>query len=235
MNAEGYRAPSIRSIVGGCLLALLILAPLLFISTVVKWVGAPFLFLPQSLGLLPAATRAEVRTIDLSTSPNQVDLPAAGPYLVYTDNFELLDVTLQLEQSNATPWLRVSDPSSGAFAPMTYVERGLMPFDPVFVRGRPVFRFVASRPGTYTVEHMTRNSQLAIIPDRTTGYEMQMLLAALVQAALVVWLVGSLVRRRARERAARIEALLAPGRVSPKELQRRHSGGEGPPADNTRA
>jgi hypothetical protein len=234
MNAEGYRAPSFRSIAGGCLLALLILAPLLFISTVVKWVGFPFLFLPQRLGLLPAATRADVRTIDLSTSSNQVDLPAAGAYLVYTDSFEILDVTLKLEQSNATPWLRVSDPSTGAVVPLTYVERGLMPFDPVFVPGRPIFRFVAGRPGPYAVEHITRNSRLAVIPDRTTGYEMQMLLAALVQTVLVVWLVGSLVRRRARERASRIEALLAPGRLSPKELQRRHSAGEGP-SDNTRA
>ncbi len=231
MMAEGYRAPSIRSIVGGCLLAVLILVPLMFISSVVKWVGAPFLFLPQRLGLLPAATGAEVRSLDLSSSPNQLDLPAAGPYLVYSNNFELLDITLQLENSNATPWLRLSDPSSGASVPIDYVERGLMPYDPVFVPGRPVFRFVASRPGIYTVEHMTRDSQLAIIPDRTTGFEMEMLLAATIQVVLVVLLVGSMARQRARRRAARIEALLAPGRVSPKELQRRRSGSDGPPAD----
>ncbi len=104
-------------------------------------------------------------------------------------------------------------------------------YDPVFVPGRPVFRFVASRPGIYTVEHMTRDSQLAIIPDRTTGFEMEMLLAATIQVVLVVLLVGSMARQRARRRAARIEALLAPGRVSPKELQRRRSGSDGPPAD----
>ena len=231
MTSEDYRPPTIHAIVGGCLLALLVLGSVLLISSAVKLAGAAFLFLPQSLGLLSAATREEVRSLDLSTSPNQLTIPASGPYLVYTDDFKLMEITLSLEQAKATPWMRISDATSGAILPMDYVERGLMPYDPVFVPGRPIFRFVASRPGIYAVEHMTRDSELAIIPDRTTGLELEMLLAAVVQMAVVVLLVGSLVRRRARTRAARIESLLAPGRVSPKELQRRHSAGDGPPAD----
>ena len=230
MAVEDYRPPTIRAMVGGCLLALLVMIPVLFITRAVKLAGVPFLFLPQRFGLLPAASPADVRTLDLSVSPNQLDLPTSGPYLVYTDDFDLLEITLNLEQAKAAPWMRISDPTSGGVLPMDYVERGLMPYDPVFVSGRPVFRFVASRPGVYAVEHMTRDSELAIIPDRATGLEWEMLLAAGVQTAVVVLLGGSLVRRRARNRAARIESLLAPGRVSPKELQRRFSaGGEEPP------
>ncbi|HET7010221.1 MAG TPA: hypothetical protein VFI11_05550 [Anaerolineales bacterium] len=226
MQGEGYRQPTIRSILGGCLLALLVLLPIVFISNTVKLVGAAFVFLPSRLGLLPSAAETEARSLDMSTSPNSLELPSAGPYLVYTDHFELLDITLRLEQSSATPWLRISDPATGAAVPMDYVGRGLMPYDPLFAPGRPVFRFVASRPGNFTAEHMTRDARIVIVPDYTTGREMEILLAAVLQILAVVLVVGAVARGRARERARRIEALLAPGRVSPKDLQRRYAGSE---------
>jgi hypothetical protein len=109
-----------------------------------------------------------------------------------------------------------------------------MPYDPAFVPGRPVFRFVLGQPGTYQTEHMLRDATVSLVPDRTTGHEMEMLLAAVVQAALVALLIGSVLGRRARARAARIDALLAPGRVSPKELQRHYRRGEEPPSGQDR-
>jgi hypothetical protein len=234
MTTEGYRPPTIRSILGGCLLTLLLLTPLIFVSKTVKLVGVPFLFLPQTLGLLPRVERGDIRVINIASATQVVNFPGAGPYLVYSDNFELLELSLGLELAGAAPWMRITDPETGARVPIDFVERGLMPFDPVFIPGRPVFRFVLSRPGAYQIEHLTRDADVTLVPDTTTGREMEMLLAAVLQAAAVALLVGSVLRRRARSRSARIEALLAPGRVSPKELQQRHTRGSGPPPDPTR-
>ena len=98
-----------------------------------------------------------------------------------------------------------------------------MPYDPVVAPGRPIFRFVASRAGRYQVGHLTRNSTVAIVPDYTTGAEKEILLVTLLEVAVLATVVQWIVGRRRRAREARIESLLAPGRVSPKELQARHA------------
>lgn len=233
MNGESYRPPTLRAMVGGCLLTLLVLVPLIFISSTVKYVGLPFLVLPRALGLLPRLTADEVLRLDLTSSPSALEFPAAGAYLVYCDNYDLLDLTLQLENSQALPWLRLTSADSGSSIPMEFVERGLMPYDPIEAPGRPIFRFVVSRPGVYQAEHLRRNAELVVIPDTTTGSEFEMFLAALIQAAALVVVVQWLIQRRRRARAARIAALLAPGQISPKELQRRHAERRGPPPPGT--
>ena len=228
MTGDAYRPPTLRAMVGGCLLTLLILVPLVFISSAVKYVGLPFLLLPRALGLLPRVTVDEVLRLDLSSSPNDLALPAAGAYLVYCDNYDLLDLTLQLENAHALPWLKLTSADSGSTVPLEFVERGLMPFDPIEAAGRPIFRFAVSRPGVYRAEHLRRDSGVVVIPDYTTGAELEMLLAALIQATVLVALVQWFIQRRRRARAARIASLLAPGQVSPKELQRRHAEKNGP-------
>ncbi len=229
MNGDSYRPPTLRAMAAGCLLTLLVLVPLVFISSTVKYIGLPFLLLPRALGLLPRVPVEDLRPLDLSSSPNDLDLPVAGGYLVYCEDFDLLDLTLQLEQSQDLPWLRVAAVDSGAFVPVAFVERGLMPYDPIEAPGRPIFRFVVPRPGVYRAEHLRRDSVVVVVvPDVTTGAELEMLLAALLQAALLVALVQWLIQRRRRAREARMAALLAPGRLSPKDLQRRHAERQGP-------
>jgi hypothetical protein len=173
--------------------------------------------LPQALGLIPKISTADVRTLDLTSSPSTIELPAPGPYQVYCDNYELLELTLLLEQQQALPWLKVTNVETGATVPTEFVARGLMPYDPVAVPGRPILRFVTYDAGVFETQHLTRSSAVYVVPDYTTGA-----LVALLQMAVIVAVVRWLLLRRRRARADRVAELLAPGKVSPKELQRRH-------------
>ena len=49
--------PTCLSIVGGILLAILVLASFALLPSLVKWVGAAFTFLPSRLGLLQVVAR----------------------------------------------------------------------------------------------------------------------------------------------------------------------------------
>ena len=227
MSEPAYRPPALRSMFGGCLLTLIVLVPLVFISNTVKYVGLPFWVLPQALGLIPKVSAADVRSLDLSSSPSTIELPAPGPYLVYSDNYELLELTLLLEQQQALPWLKLTNVETGATVPTEFVARGLMPYDPVVVPGRPILRFVILDAGVFETTHLTRSSAVYVVPDYTTGAETELFLVALLQLAVIVAMVRWLILRRRQARAERVAQLLAPGSVSPKELQRRHREGMG--------
>jgi hypothetical protein len=70
---------------------------------------------------------------------------------------------------------------------------------------------------------LTREAAVAILPDTTTGAEAEMLLSAVIELAILATVLQWVIGRRRKERADRIEALLAPGRISPKDLQREHA------------
>jgi hypothetical protein len=165
---------------------LIIVVLLCSLADVVKLIGAPLLFFPAKLGLIQDVTSDDVVNVRLATTPSRFNLHQPGPYAIYEGDIDLLELTDAMAKSHAAPWVKIKALSTGESIPVMYVERGLLPFDSALVRGRPIFTFNITTPGTYEMSHVTRPaSSLSVLPDAVTGHEAVIVLAAIVQLAIL--------------------------------------------------
>jgi hypothetical protein len=208
--------PRIRSIVLGILVTAVLVAVLFSASSVVKWLGAPFLIVPRALGMIGSYGPREIVEIPMGSPPTVVTFPHAEAYAVYVSDLRLLQVADVIEASGAPPWLVVQRADSGASIPLETVGRGLLPFDEPRVSGRPVYTFTIDQPGTYVMSHPRSVSSIYFVPNRVIGKETLLGWAAAIQLALLalpmlwVFMPRWLERRRSwrvhqRERRAATE------------------------------
>jgi len=149
MNIPGQdvKAPGFRALILGLVAAALIFGLFVFLPETVKFVGAPFLFIPEKLGLIEHVSREEIQRVSLLEANPTVRIEKPGRYTVYSG-----DSNLQLAKESAmVPWLKVQIQSSGEMIPVYFVERGLRAYDSPLVRGRPLFVIEAPESGIYQI------------------------------------------------------------------------------------
>lgn len=203
MNDQKYKNSGALSILLGIVAFAALLTLIGSLSTVVKWVGMPLLYLPARLGFIQMAQPSQIQEFNLRTGATTLTLPEAGQYAFYTGNFDLLQVTNDLESGGGEPWLKVTSTATGAELNVAFVARGLLPFDTPYTPGRPIFTFKVDDPGEYTLTGLRRDALVAVLPDYVTGSEGRLLLAVAAELLIfgvpVVWLIQrSAARRRAR-------------------------------------
>jgi hypothetical protein len=219
-------SPRIRDILLGMLIAAVCLGLLFSASSVVKWLGAPFLIIPRALGIIGTFAPYEIVELPLGSSPTGVTFPAAESYAVYVSDLRLLEVAAVISGSAAPPWLVLQREDTGESVPVEAIDRGLSPFDEPRVPGRPIYRFTIEEPGTYAVSHPHSVSSAYLVPDRITGKESRLAVAALIQLALlavpVLWVfLPRYMERRRRWRAHQRERRAATEHVRRRQAARR--------------
>ncbi len=186
MSGSSYQPPAFRNILIGIVLAgALVFLLVGALAQVVKWAGQPFLILPSMLGLTGLVMPADVQHASLNTLGDTLQFNHAGRYALYTSNWDLLELTEKSLQQQRKPWLVITSQMSGTEVPVSYVERGLRPYDTPFAPGRPVMTFVIPAFGFYTVRHPDSAAGIALAPDYTTGREAAVAWLMAAQAALV--------------------------------------------------
>lgn len=198
VTEQPYRPPSIRAIVAGVIIFTALLIVLCSLSEVVKLVGSPFLYIPARLGLIQRVTRDQVRALDLASGSTVLDFTPAGRYAVFTIDYDLLVLTDGLLSAHAAPWLRLKSQETGKSVAVSFIERGLRPYDTPFARGRPIFTFYIEAPGRYVMTYPARNATIFIVPDYTTGKEKTIALAYFLQIAVIGAFLGGLFYPRLR-------------------------------------
>jgi len=161
---------SLLGFVAAGLICLVAAVAFLNLAEVVKLAGAPFLVLPDALGILQKVDRDEaiVLTGTGNFSSFAVELKQAGPYLIYLVPFQGTD----------SGQLAV-DVVDGGGQPIVVgiLQRGTRPYDTTAVRGFPEYVFRVDQPGTYNVILQAGNSgvsdryTIGIVPDYITGHE----------------------------------------------------------------
>ena len=192
------RSPTFRAMLAGIIIVIIAMMLVCALGDVLKIVGAPFLFVPGTLGIIQTVGPEDVRTVEMADSPTIVRLLRPGLYAAYVDDLDLLTITDSLINANGKPWLKVKALDNGEQIPATFIERGLRLYDTPYAKGRPVINFAVDRPGAYELTHPRRKITMSIVPDYTTGRETLVTLIYLVQIALVAGIVIFFWRRRTR-------------------------------------
>lgn len=206
---NSHRQPTYRAVLFGMIALGVLLLCLCSVSRLVKLTGTALFFIPEQLGLLSQVKPEDVRALDMNTSPTPFEFTQAGRYAVYTDNGDLLEITDQLIEARAAPWLSIRAQATGENVPVRFVERGVTILDPPHVNGRPIFIFEIKESGNYLATHPTRRVALTVVPDYVTGNEVRIGLVLGAEIAIVgglvalVFLPPYLRRKRARDEIRR--------------------------------
>ncbi len=207
-----YRPTTVRAIVIGVAVLGLLCYVAWSLGSVVKVLGAPFLFLPDKLGIIRQVHRAEVISFHLNQSPTTVTL-AAGRYAVYVADIDLLTATDLIIEADGPPWLAVKSLDTGQPQPVSFITRGMALYDTPLAPGRPIMSFAAPAAGRYELTQTPRPVQAALVPDYTSGHETRLLLIYIVQLAVILGVPALLYVRRHREEWEMAAALRAQRRV----------------------
>lgn len=162
--------PTIRSIIAGISLGLLLLLAFLNLPILFKYSGAILTFLPGKLGLMQVVKPEEVIPVDMSTSPTRITFNKSGMYILYTDDYDLLVINDAVAGSGAKPWLKI-ETEGGVHVGVKLIDRGLAIYDTPLAKGRPVATFDITVTGAHILTHPGRPVIAYIVPDYTSGHE----------------------------------------------------------------
>jgi hypothetical protein len=139
-----------------------------------------------------------VHVISLTNPQATIRIPKPGRYAVYTGDLDLLERIGLV----AKPLLTVVSQPAGLAVELSFVRRGLRPYDTPRAKGRPVYRFAIEQPGFYQVTYLGRSiaAVVSIAPDYSTGRESTITLAYVLQAVLLALLPGAVYYRRRKAR-----------------------------------
>ncbi len=210
MTLTTYRDPKLRNILVAVVLFAVFLVTVCSLPQVVKTLGAGLLYLPSRLGLVELVVRDQVKAYEMQTSPPELNITRPGRYSVFTDDYDLLVLTDEINLEGAEPWLVVTDRATGARIRLTGVTRGLMPYDSPYAAGRPVFTFDMPEAGIYALTYPRRSAVFYIVPDTTTGKERIIWMAYVVQLVVLALAVVLPYWRARAKRRARVAAILPP-------------------------
>jgi hypothetical protein len=198
MTKVSFRPPRLLSIGLGIAVFILFLIALCSLSQGVKWAGSVLLFIPERLGLVRTVRPAEVFEFDMTRSPAQVTFTRPGLYQVYTSDYDLLVISDQLAQSGSPPWITITKAGSDVPIVVTYITRGLLPYDTPHASGRPVLEVQIPEPGDYVLDYPTRPAEVSMVPDYLTGNEALIYTAFAVQLVILALPFAILLYRRER-------------------------------------
>ena len=157
------------------------------LPNIAKTLGTPFMLWPEFLGVTQRVRTDEIVTVTLGARAveSSAEIPQTGNYLLYTDNYELLNNAVQ---SGSISWMKLFSVASADRIPLTSVDRGLRPYDTPLARGRPILRFELPRSGSFNFEHPSQGEPVNIylVPDYLTGREATLSILFLFQLALVI-------------------------------------------------
>jgi hypothetical protein len=196
MTKASFQSPRLLTIGLGIAVFVLLLIALCSLSQGIKWAGSVLLFIPERLGLVHTVHPAEVFEFDMNRSPSQVAFTRAGLYQVYTSDYDLLVISDQLAQSDAPPWITITEVGSDAPVVVTYITRGLLPYDTPHTSGRPVLEVQIPEPGDYVLDYPTRPAEMSMVPDYVTGHEALIYTAFAVQLLILALPFAILLYRR---------------------------------------
>lgn len=207
MPSESYRPTSVRSILFGIIAFIIVLSIFCGLSEVVKFIGSPFLILPEQLGWIPEVSKEDVVSLNLKNRSSELTLERTGNYVIYAYNYDLLVMTDELAEAKAKPWLKITNSQSGQVVSVDYVSRALTPFDSSLARGRPIFHFVLAEAGRYQLNYPSRDVLIFILPDQVTGNMGVILFSFCVQALILGIPIGSYLKARRKKKQASLEAI----------------------------
>ncbi|OJX37945.1 MAG: hypothetical protein BGO78_07835 [Chloroflexi bacterium 44-23] len=207
MSSETYRPSSIRAIIFGIIAFIILLTMICGLAEVVKFIGAPFLILPEKLGWIPDVSRKDVIPVDMQLNTIDLNLNRAGDYVVYAHDYDLLLVTDQLARANANPWLKVTSSTSGQSINLNYEQRPLIPFDSSLVRGRPIFHFAIETPGIYNFKFPKRFTVINVLPDQLTGNLGIILFSFFLQITIIGFPLAALIRGRRAKHKTKLDEI----------------------------
>lgn len=206
MTSDSYRPARLRSIGIGIAIFVVLLLALCSLSQGVKWFGSVLLFLPERLGLVRTVRPGEVLDLEMSKSPTQVTFARPGLYQVYTSDYDLLVISDQLATSDAPPWVRITQVDGGPPVLVTYIKRGLLPFDTPHAAGRPVMEIEIIEPGSYTLDYPTRKATMSLAPNYASGRETLIYAAFGVQIFLLALPFLRMLLRREQQTRSLVRA-----------------------------
>jgi hypothetical protein len=198
MLDQSYHPPRFRTIIIAGIVFLIILALFWLLSDTVKFAGAPFLYLPDKLGIVRQVRSTEIQAINLAFTPTTITLAQPGRYLVFTGDYKLLQLNVASD-ARSKPWLSVRALGTNRPVTVTHVARGLRLYDTPLTRGRPIFAFEIATPGAYEFRYPTEKAGIALVPDYTTGNEGMITLVYVFQIAAIGFVLGAAFYHRRRD------------------------------------
>ena len=188
------KQPTIRSIVLGIALVILAILAFIRIPDIVKYAGTVLMYVPAKLRVIDMVMPKDVVALPIDKNPSSITFPSPGKYALYTDNYNLLVIHDAVLGSKAEPWVKIQ--TENVQVEMTMIERGLIWHDTPFARGRPIFSFTVSQPGTYEFIHPARPDNMYLVPDVTTGKEVYISFVIIMEVVIVV---GAVLYARRRQ------------------------------------
>lgn len=209
----------VSAIIGFALIGLVLMFIVTPIETV-KRVGAPLLVAPSAIGLYHTPATEEIQTIVMHQGLPRINVSAAGPYVLYTDEQAMLQRANMFDDVQRS-WLTLRSLSDQHEINGMNITRGAMPYDSVAVSGRPIVRFEIDQPGTYEMVYARQSGTVYFLPDPTQAQEGRVVWAMLGQLVLVAIIIGLIFLPRIRQRMAQqreFDARLAEKRAQSEEF-----------------
>lgn len=204
-----YKSPTLRNVLVGVLIFLVVVLVFSSLDNVVKTLGRILMIVPSQMGFYPLPSADEVIPVNLASNPTNLTFIHAGTYQIYADDYDLLNITIQIENSQSSPWLVVRSEASGENVSVSFVHRGLRIYDTPYAAGRPIFSIDIPRPGEYQLSHPSRPASIYFVPDQTSKYAGTILISFVIEIALLAGFVVLYLRSRRRTQYARIREIEA--------------------------
>ena len=107
-----YKSPTLRNILVGVLIFFVIVLMFSSLDNLVKTIGRVLMIVPSQMGFYPLPSAGEVIPVNLESNPTDLTLIHAGTYQIFTDDYDLLNITMLIENTQTSPWLVVTSKSS---------------------------------------------------------------------------------------------------------------------------
>jgi hypothetical protein len=202
-----YKSPTLRNVLVGILIFIVFILVFSSMGNLVKTLGRILMIIPSQMGFYPLTSADEVVPVDLRSNPTDLTIVHAGAYQIFADDYDLLSITMQIEQSHGSPWLVVKSKANGASLPVSFVRRGLRPYDTPYAAGRPIFSIDIPSPGLYQISHPSKPASIYLVPDETSNYASAILTSFVIEIALLAGLVFVFYRSRRQPQEARIREI----------------------------
>lgn len=202
-----YKSPTLRNILVGVSIFLLIVLMFSSLNGLVKTIGRVLMIVPSQMGFYPLSSASEVVPVNLASNPTDLTLIHAGTYQVFADDYDLLNITIMIENTKSSPWLVVRSKSSGASIPVNFIHRGLRLYDTPYAAGRPIFSIDFPSPGVYQLNHPSKPASIYFVPDQTTQYAGTILFSFVVEIGILAGLVYFYFRSRRRAQSVRVREI----------------------------
>jgi hypothetical protein len=202
-----YKTPTLRNILVGVFIFLVIVLIFSSMDNLVKTLGRVLMIVPSQMGFYPLSSADEVVPMDLRSNPTDLTFIHAGTYQVFADDYDLLSITMQVEQAKGAPWLVVRSKTSGAPITVNFVHRGLRLYDTPYAAGRPIFSLDIPSTGVYQLSHPTKPASIYFVPDVTSPYASTITYSILIEIALLAGLLFAYYQSRRKTQSARIREI----------------------------